>query len=230
MDGDRSTSGGDEVASVASALFVNASDPSSRPEPRVPAAKPAGTTSHPGTSQKRSASAKPGEGKRGSAKTTRPHKPAEAKRVAAGGSVSKSTSQTKKAEKPMAKTSSKKSGGMNKSAEIRKVAAAMKSKGVKPRPSVIVAELKAKGVAVAPAQVSTILKKMGFRPLRKRTKRGAPAAAGASAKVANAPSKAAPKSSSISVDDLIAAKKMAGSLGGTEKALAALSALKRFEE
>jgi len=141
--------------------------------------------------------------------------------------VSKSTSQTKKAEKPMAKNSSKKSGGVNKSAEIRRVAAAMKSKGVKPRPSVIVAELKAKGVAVAPAQVSTILKKMGFRPLRKRKKRGAPAAAGASAK---APSKAAPKSSSISVDDLIAAKKMAGSLGGTEKALAALSALKRFEE
>jgi arginine repressor len=127
----------------------------------------------------------------------------------------------------MAKTKSKKSGGMNKSAEIRKVAAAMKSKGVKPRPSVIVAELKAKGVAVAPAQVSTILKKMGFRPLRKRKKRGAPTAAGASAK---ALSKGAPKSSSISIDDLIAAKKMAGSLGGTEKALAALSALKRFEE
>jgi hypothetical protein len=144
--------------------------------------------------------------------------------------VSKSTSQTKKAEKPMAKTSSRKSGGVNKSAEIRKVAAAMKSKGVKPRPSVIVAELKAKGVAVAPAQVSTILKKMGFRPLHKRKKRGAPAAGGASAKVAKSPSKAAPKSSSISVDDLIAAKKMAGSLGGTEKALAALSALKRFEE
>ncbi|NBU39814.1 MAG: hypothetical protein EBS51_03165 [Planctomycetia bacterium] len=127
----------------------------------------------------------------------------------------------------MAKTSTKKPGGVNKSAEIRKVAAAMKTKGVKPRPSVIVAELKAKGVAVAPAQVSNILKKMGFRPLRRRKKARAGGVAGAAPK---ATSKPVAKSSSISVEDLIAAKKMAGSLGGTEKALAALQALKRFED
>lgn len=227
MDGDRLTSAGDQAASLASAPVVTTSDPSSRPEPRASASSPAGVKSDAGASQKRPVHAKAGAGEPGFATKTRLRKPANAKRVAVGGSVSKFTSQTKKAEKPMAKKSSKKSGGVNKSAEIRKVAAAMKSKGVKPRPSVIVAELKAKGVAVAPAQVSTILKKMGFRPLRKRTKRGAPAAANAAAK---APSKAAANSSSISVDDLIAAKKMAGSLGGTEKALAALSALKRFEE
>lgn len=145
-----------------------------------------------------------------------------AKRAAA--SKSKSTSQPRKAEKPMAKTSTKKPGGVNKSAEIRKVAAAMKTKGEKPRPSVIVAELKAKGVTVAPAQVSNILKKMGFRPLRRRKKVRAAAAA------PKATSKPVAKSSSISVEDLIAAKKMAGSLGGTEKALAALQALKRFED
>jgi len=32
------------------------------------------------------------------------------------------------------------------------------------------------------------------------------------------------------VDDLIAAKKVAGSLGGTDKAIAALRALQRFED
>ena len=55
-----------------------------------------------------------------------------------------------------------------KSAEIRKIATGMKAKGEKPRPSVIVVELKKLGITVAPPQVSNILKKMGFRPLRKR--------------------------------------------------------------
>jgi hypothetical protein len=122
----------------------------------------------------------------------------------------------------MAKTSPKKSGGVNKSDEIRKVASAIKAKGDKPRPSVIVAELNTKGVKVAPAQVSMVLKRMGFRPLRRRKKAG-----GATATVA-AP-KAGGRQQAVSVDDLIAAKKMAGSLGGTEKAIAALQALKRFE-
>jgi hypothetical protein len=123
----------------------------------------------------------------------------------------------------MAKTSPKKSGGVNKSDEIRKVAAAMKAKDEKPRPSLIVAELKTRGVKVAPAQVSMVLKKMGFRPLRRRKKSGAaPAAAGAAPKAAG-------KQQAVSIDDLIAAKKMAGNLGGTEKAIAALQALKRFE-
>lgn len=123
----------------------------------------------------------------------------------------------------MAKTSPKKSGGVNKSDEIRKVATAIKAKGDKPRPSVIVAELNTKGVKVAPAQVSMVLKRMGFRPLRRRKKAG-----GATATAAAGP-KAGGRQQAVSVDDLIAAKKMAGSLGGTEKAIAALQALKRFE-
>jgi hypothetical protein len=33
----------------------------------------------------------------------------------------------------------------------------------------------------------------------------------------------------VSIDDLIAAKKIVGQLGGTDRALAAIAALKRFE-
>lgn len=160
-------------------------------------------------------------------------KPSKAVQAKAGASKSKSkrTSKPKRAEKPMAKSSPKKSTGVNKSEEIRKVASAIKAKGEKPRPSVIVAELlKSKGVKVAPAQVSMILKKMGFRPLRKRKKAGVAPAASAAKVSTKSVSKAAAKPAAISVDDLIAAKKMAGNLGGTEKAIAALQALKRFED
>lgn len=159
-------------------------------------------------------------------------KPSKAVQAKAGASKSKRTSKPKRAEKPMAKSSPKKSTGVNKSEEIRKVATAIKAKGEKPRPSVIVAELlKSKGVKVAPAQVSMILKKMGFRPLRKRKKAGAASATSAAAKVSiKSAGKAPAKPAAISVEDLIAAKKMAGNLGGTEKAIAALQALKRFED
>ncbi len=102
-----------------------------------------------------------------------------------------------------------------KSDEVRYLASAMKARREKPRPSVIVAELKKQGVDVAAAQVSMVLKKMGFRSLRKRKKAVA--------------AKVGPRVSVVSLDDLIAAKKMAGSMGGTDKAIAALRALKRFE-
>lgn len=154
-------------------------------------------------------------------------KPAAVKRVR-----NSRTGKPTKAKKPMAKTSVKKSTDVNKSEEIRTVAKAMKAKGMKPRPSLIVSELKAKGVKVAPAQVSGVLKRMGFRPLRRRSK--AKPAAGAAAAPKSAPGKhpvkTAGQSAVLSVDDLLAAKKMAGSLGGTEKAIAALQALKRFED
>ncbi len=104
----------------------------------------------------------------------------------------------------------------SKSDAVRKLAAAMKAKGEKPRPSVIVAELKKQGVDVAAAQVSMVLKKMGFRSLRKRKKALA--------------AKVGPWVSVVSVDDLLAAKKVASSLGGADKAIAALQALKRFED
>jgi len=109
---------------------------------------------------------------------------------------------------------------MTKSDAVRKLASALKAKGEKPRPSVIVAELKKQGVDVAAAQVSVVLKKMGFRPLLKRKKAAAGKAVAA---------KVGPRASVVSLDDLVAAKKIAGSLGGTDRAIAALQALKRFE-
>jgi hypothetical protein len=115
----------------------------------------------------------------------------------------------------------KPAGGTNKSEEIRKLARSMKEKGEKPRPVVIVATLKKQGIAVAPAQVSMVLKRMGFKP-RKRRK-------AAAAKAGGPARKAAGGHAAVSVDDLIAAKKIVGQLGGTDRALAAIAALKRFE-
>jgi hypothetical protein len=105
----------------------------------------------------------------------------------------------------------------------------MKAKGEKPRPSVIVVELKKLGITVAPPQVSNILKKMGFRPLRKRKGVSKAKAGLAAAKAKSAAKGGAKKASIVSVEDLLAAKKAAGTIGGTDKAIAALQALKRFE-
>ena len=140
-----------------------------------------------------------------------------------------STPATKPAAKKAAtkKAAPKAGAEPSKSDLVRKLAKELKEGGQQPRPSVIVAELGKQGVKVAPAQVSIVLKKMGFRPLRKKkggAKKSAPKAAGA----VRAPKPAA--SSAVSLDELLAAKKAAASLGGTEKALAALQALKRIEE
>jgi hypothetical protein len=115
----------------------------------------------------------------------------------------------------MSTASPKKPAAVNKSAEIRKLAAATKAKGQKPRPSLIMAELKKHGVVVSSPQVSMVLKKAGFRPLRKRKKAVA--------------AKVGPAASVVSVEDLLAAKKVAGEFGGADKAIKALQALKRFE-
>ena len=138
----------------------------------------------------------------------------------------------KKAPKAVKRPAGKKpaAGDVNKSEEIRKLAAAMKAKGTRPRPSVIVAELGAKGVKVAAAQVSFILKTMGFRPLRKRKKKGAAAGAAAGAPKAAAGRVAAKAAAgAVSIDDLLAAKKAVVALGGSERALEAIQALKRLE-
>ena len=127
----------------------------------------------------------------------------------------------KKAPKP-AKASKRPAVEINKSDEIRKLATAMKAKGTKPRPSVIVAELGAKGINVAAAQVSFVLKSMGFRPLRKRRKKGAAGAA------AGAP-KASAAAGAVSIDDLLAAKKAVVALGGSDRAVEAIQALKRLD-
>jgi hypothetical protein len=98
------------------------------------------------------------------------------------------------------------------------VAAAMKARNQKPRPSLIMAVLEKQSVVVSSPQVSMVLKKMGFRPLRKRKKASAAAAA-----------KSTSKAAAVSLEDLLVAKKMAGNLGGTDKAIAALQVLKWFE-
>lgn len=110
--------------------------------------------------------------------------------------------------------------GVNKSEEIRKAAKAMQDKGEKPRPVVIIATLKKQGVVVSSPQVSMVLKRMGFRP-RKRRKAGAVAAP--------AVKSVRRTGGSLSVEDLLAAKRLVGHFGGTERALAALEALKKFE-
>jgi hypothetical protein len=139
----------------------------------------------------------------------------------------------KQAPKPAAKKAAKPSknlaaGDVNKSDEIRKVAAAMKAKGTKPRPSVIVAELGGRGIKVAAAQVSFVLKSMGFRPLRNRRKKGGEgAAASGTRKVA---AKKAVGIGAVSIEDLLAAKEAVASLGGSERALEAIRALKRLGE
>jgi hypothetical protein len=107
---------------------------------------------------------------------------------------------------------------------IRKVAGIIKAKGEKPRPSEIVKILKEEGVTVAAAQVSMTLKAAGYRPLRKRRK-GKKAAEGTTVKKAVGTGRA----SQISIDDLLAAKSVSGAFGGTDKAIAALQALKQFE-
>jgi hypothetical protein len=145
-------------------------------------------------------------------KAKAPKKPAARKRRP--GSVAK------KGPKPAAK-------GVSKSDEVRRLAAATKAKGENPRPSVIVATLAKRGIDVAAAQVSIVLKKMGFRPLRKTRKQAARGRA-----AAGTPNPGAQRTSaadSISVEDLIAAKKAVASLGGSERAVEAIQALKRLE-
>ena len=141
----------------------------------------------------------------------------------------------KPAKKPVAQSSKKPAskkkpaGDVNKSEEIRKLATAMKAKGTKPRPSVIVAELGAKGIKVAAAQVSIVLKKMGFRPLRKRGKKGAAGAVAGAPKAVVGKVATKGAAGAVSIDDLLAAKKAVVALGGSDRAVEAIKALKRLE-
>jgi hypothetical protein len=120
----------------------------------------------------------------------------------------------KKVEKPV-----KAEKVTNKSEEIRKVARAMQARGEKPRPITIMAALEKQGVEVSSPQVSMVLKRMGFRPRRRRAR----GAAGAE------PVAKETKPVRISVEDLVAAKKLVSHFGGATKAIAALQALKQFE-
>jgi hypothetical protein len=129
---------------------------------------------------------------------------------------------TKAAKKPASKKPAE--AIASKADLIRKVAGIIKAKGEKPRPTEIVKILAEEGVTVAAAQVSMTLKAAGYRPLRKRRK-GKKTAEGAATKKAVGTGRA----SQISIDDLLAAKSVSGAFGGTDKAIAALQALKQFE-
>ena len=114
---------------------------------------------------------------------------------------------------------------VNKSEEIRKLATAMKVKGEKPRPVAIIAALKKQGIDVASPQVSMVLKGMGFRPRKRRKNGGVKETVG----VATTRKTATGGTGTISIEDLLAAKKVVAQLGGTDRALATIAALKRFE-
>jgi arginine repressor len=121
-----------------------------------------------------------------------------------------------KAGRVTARAASSDSERGNKAEAIRQAA---KSLGKKVRPRDIIAMLKEQGIEVSSAQVSTTLKAMGMR----RTRRGRkPASGGTGA------SHAASRSEPITLEDLIAAKKLVNQLGSAEAASRALSALARL--
>jgi hypothetical protein len=124
-----------------------------------------------------------------------------------------------KTAKPVGKKASK---GVNKSAEIRKIA---QSKGGKVRPKDVIAELKAKGITVSSPQVSMVLKRMGFRRRRRATAKAARVEVRQQIKALVGGRTSGP----VTVDDLLVARRMADQLGGTDRAMAALAALKRLD-
>lgn len=131
-------------------------------------------------------------------------------------------SKPKKEKKPVAKKPAPKKtapkAAINKSEEIRKVAKELQATGEKVRPKTIVEILKKRGIKIAPPQASMVLGKMGFRR-KKRQKSGA--AAGAVAPVVKKTS----SKSTLSVHDLLRAKKIAEEFGGAEKLVNAISKL-----
>jgi hypothetical protein len=127
-----------------------------------------------------------------------------------------------KPEKKLSKPAKATKKDVNKSEEIRKVANGMKAKGEKPRPVVIIEILKKLGIEVSSPQVSMVLKRMGFRP-RKRRKGGDNAAPRAAA------GPGVTKTKRIRIEDLVKAQKVAAQMGGIDRAVAALQALRGFE-
>lgn len=132
----------------------------------------------------------------------------------------------KRAAKPARKNAGRKPAEQisSKADLIRKVAGIIQAKGEKPRPTEIVKILGEEGITVAPAQVSMTLKAAGYRPLRKR-RTGRKTAQGTVSKKAGGLGWA----KQLSIDDLLAAKSVSGAFGGTDKAIAALQALKQLE-
>lgn len=123
----------------------------------------------------------------------------------------------RKMKKASAKATSKNGAAKhgNKAEAIRQAAGSL---GKTVRPKDVIAMLAKQGITVSSAQVSTTLKRMGMTKVRRGRKPGAVATA----------ARAASRSDSISIHDLIAAKKLVTQLGSVEAATQALSALAKL--
>jgi hypothetical protein len=88
--------------------------------------------------------------------------------------------------------------------------------GTRTRPRDIMADLAVRGIDVSSAQVSMVRKQMGLRRLRRRgsARRG--------------PAVAKPMPESVSVDHLIAVKRLADQVGGVKAALQAIKTLEKL--
>jgi len=104
------------------------------------------------------------------------------------------------------------SNGASKADQIRRVA---KNMGGKVRPRDVIAELRSQGVEVSSAQVSTVLRSMGMKRRRRGGRRPAKHVT-----VAVSPS--------LSLESLLAAKRLADQLGGVEVAKSAVDALAKL--
>lgn len=129
---------------------------------------------------------------------------------AEGVEVSLALASENKYDRPKKGRRKKAAGRDNKAEAIRQAA---KSLGKNVRPRDVIAALKDQGITVTSAQVSTTLKRMGMRPKGRGRKPGMVAANG---------------SRSISINDLIAAKKLVNQLGSVAAASHALSALAKL--
>lgn len=109
-------------------------------------------------------------------------------------------------------------GDESKADSIRRAVGGM---GKRVRPRDVVAVLREEGIQVSFAQVGAVLKRMG---MRRRSQGRATAAAGAK----RAPAAAASAPVAISLDALIAAKKLADQLGSVQAAKQAMDALAKL--
>lgn len=119
-----------------------------------------------------------------------------------------------------AATANNGSAGGTKAEAIRQMAGTME-RPVRPRD--VVAAMAAQGVQVSSAQVSQVLRGMGMRRRRRGGRRVAREATAATRQTASHSA-----SRSISLDSLIAAKKLADQLGGVDAAKQAVDALARL--
>lgn len=112
---------------------------------------------------------------------------------------------------PAPSSSSSSSAGASKAEQIRQVAKGM---GGRVRPRDVIAQLAQQGVTVSSAQVSTVLASMGM----KRRRRGRRPAAAVVESV----------TSTLTLDSLLAAKRLVNQLGSVEAAKTAVDALAKL--